>query len=90
MSQQVRSHVAQHLRSEMTRRGFDLPKLESLSGIHADVLSEYLAGTREIRFIELRLIFGVLGVTLMQVLTANYPSPGRQKKEVHHEFDGVR
>lgn len=69
MSQQVRSHISQHLHAEMTQQGVALPELESLSRVQKDIISEYLAATREISFRELRQVFGALGKDLIQVLS---------------------
>lgn len=53
----------------MTRQDVALPELESLSRVQQGIISEYLAGTREISFGELRQVFGALGKDLIQVLS---------------------
>jgi len=69
MSQQVRSHISSQIRAEMTRQGVTLPELQSLSRVQEEIISEYLAATREISFSELRPIFRALGKNLMQALS---------------------
>jgi Zn-dependent peptidase ImmA (M78 family) len=53
----------------MNRQGVTLPELESLSLVQRGIISDYLAGTREIHFRELRPIFSALGRDLIQVLS---------------------
>ena len=69
MSQQVRSHISKQIRAEMTRQCVTLPELQSLSRVQEEIISEYLAATREISFSELRPIFRALGKNLMQALS---------------------
>jgi len=69
VSRQVRSHISKQIRAEMTRQGVALPELESLSRVQEGIISEYLAGTREISFRELRQVFSALGKDLIQVLS---------------------
>ena len=53
----------------MTRQDLALPELANLSRVQKGIISEYLAGTREISFGELRQVFGALGKDLIQVLS---------------------
>lgn len=68
----IRIKLAERLKGEMERKGFETTLLAERSQLPGKVVSEYLGGVREPRFEELNLLCRALGSDLLWLLSAGY------------------
>ncbi len=71
----IRRVVAERLGTEMQRKGLNSATIAHDAAIPQQILSDYLAGQREINFSELRPICDALSIRLMRLLEPQYERP---------------
>ena len=85
----VRQKIADRLKKEISRKGFNLSMLSKDSLIPLETIESYLNGSREIKFDELRPVCESLSLRLMRLLAPEFVLPKLQFRGVRSQDRGV-